>query len=188
MTKRIFQAVGIMLLSATALMAESAQRWIHVRVESANGGNNNVSINVPIQMASLVLPAVSAAQHHPGNIDLQASVNGVDLRAVLDAVRSSPDNVSITMERHDKEVSVTKLGQDLLIKITSKPTDDPHVGETIIMKVPIPVVRALLTDNSDHLDVAAGIRALASQGDVDVTVNKEKETVRVWTDTRTTSD
>jgi len=36
---------GIMVLSASALMAGSAQRWIHVRVESANGGNNNVSIN-----------------------------------------------------------------------------------------------------------------------------------------------
>ena len=56
MTKRIFQAVGIMLLSATALMAGSAQRWIHVRVESANGGNNNVSINVPIQMATRFCP------------------------------------------------------------------------------------------------------------------------------------
>ena len=189
MTKRIFQAVGIMLLSATALMAGSAQRWIHVRVESANGGNNNVSINVPIQMASAVLPAVSASQHHAGNINLQASVNGVDLRLLLDAVHSLPDNVSVTMERHDKEVSVAKSGQNLLIKIASKPTDSHHTGETVaIIKVPIPVVRALLTANSDQLDVAAGIRALASQGDVDVTVNKEKETVRVWTDTRTTSD
>jgi hypothetical protein len=92
------------------------------------------------------------------------------------------------MERHDKEVSVARSGQNLLIKIASKPTDNPHTGETVAIKVPIAVVRALLTDNSDQLDIAAGIRALASQGDVDVTVNKEKETVRVWTDTRTTSD
>ena len=166
-----------------------SQRWIHVRVEGAKGGNNNVSINVPIQMATAVLPAVSVSQHHSGNVNWQASVNGVDLRVLLDAVRSAPDNVSVTMERHDKEVSVAKSGQNLLIKIASKPTEDHHTGETVaIIKVPIPVVRALLTDNSDQLDVAAGIRALASQGDVDVTVNKEKETVRVWTDTRTTSD
>lgn len=188
MTKRMFQAVGMMLLSAAALMADSAQRWIHVRVESARGGNDNLSINVPIQMASAVLPAVSASQHHAGNINLQASVNGVDLRALLDAVRNSPDNVSATMELHDKVVSVARSGQNLLIKIASKPTDDHRTGETIAIKVPIPVVRAMLTDNSDQLDIAAGIRALASQGDVDVTVNKEKETVRVWTDTRTTSD
>ena len=188
MTNRMVQTVGIMLLSATALMAQSAQRWIHVRVESAKGGNDNVSINLPIQMASAVLPAVSASQHHPGNLDLQASVNGVDLRAVLDAVRNSPDNVFITMERHDKEISVAKSGHDLLIKIASKPTDDHHTGETVAIKVPIPVVRAMLADNSDQLDVAAGIRALTREGDVDVTVNKEKETVRVWTDTRTRSD
>jgi hypothetical protein len=177
-----------MLLCASALMAESAQRWIHVRVESAKGGNDNVSVNLPIQMASAVLPAVSARQHHPGNFNLQASVNGMDLRALLDAVRNSPDNVFVTMERHDKEVSVAKAGQNLLIKIASIPTDIHPTGETVAIKVPIPVVRAMLAGNSDQLDVAAGIRALTRQGDVDVTVNREKETVRVWTDTRTRSD
>ena len=116
----MFQTVGIMLLSAAALTAGSVQRWIHVRVESARGGNDSVSINVPIQMATVVLPAVSASQHHSGNINLQASVNGVDLRALLDAVRGSPDNVFVTMERHDKEVSVAKSGQNLLIKIASE--------------------------------------------------------------------
>jgi hypothetical protein len=50
------------------------------------------------------------------------------------------------------------------------------------------VVQALLANNSDEVDIGAGIRALTREGDVDVTVNSEKETVRVWTDTRTTSD
>ena len=188
MTKNIFQAVGILFLSAAAVMAAPPGRWIHVRVESARGVSGNVTINVPIEMASAFLPSIPADQHHHGKFNLQASVNGMDLRAVLNSVRNSPDNVFVTLERHDKEVSVAKSGQNLLIKVAKKPSAEHHVGETVAIKIPIPVVRAMLADNSDEVDIGAGIRALTRQGDVDVTLNNEKETVRVWTDTRTTSD
>jgi hypothetical protein len=187
-TKNIFQAVGILFLSAAALMAASAARWIHVRVETATGATG-MTINVPIEMASTVLPLIPAAdQNHHGKVNLQASVNGTDLRALLGAVRNSPDNVLVTLERHDKEVSVAKSGGNLLIKIAGKPSAGHHVGETVAIKVPIPVVRAMLADNSDEVDIGAGIRALTREGDVDVTLNNEKETVRVWTDTHTASD
>jgi hypothetical protein len=76
----------------------------------------------------------------------------------------------------------------LLIKIVANPSAEHHVGKTIAIKVPIAVVRAMLTPNSDQLNVDAGLRAIAREGDVDVTVNGEKQTVRVWTDTRTQSD
>ena len=188
MTKNMFQAVAILFLSAAALMAASAERWIHVRVESAKGVSGNVSFNVPIQMASAVLPSVVGDHQHNGKVGLQASVNGMDLRAMLDAVRNSPDNVFVTLERHDKEVSVAKSGPNLLIKVVEKPSAEHHLGKTIAIKVPVAVVRAMLANNSNDIDVDAGIHALTREGDVDVTVNSEKETVRVWTDTRTTSD
>ena len=188
MTRNIFQAVGILFLSAASLMAGPPERWIHVRVENARGVSGNVNINVPIEMASAVLPLIPADHQHHGKFSLQASVNGMDLRAMLDAVRKSPDNVFVTLERHDKEVSVAKSGRNLLIKVAEKSSAGGHLGKTIAIKVPIPVVQALLANNSDEVDIGAGIRALAREGDVDVTVNSEKETVRVWTDTRTTSD
>jgi hypothetical protein len=187
-TKSVFQALAVLFLSAAGLMAASAQRWIHVRVESARGVSGNVSINVPIEMASAVLPSLPADHQHQGKFSLQASVNGVDLRAMLDAIRNSPDNVFVTLEQHDREVSVAKSGRNLLIKVAEKPSAEHHLGKTIAVKVPISVVRAMLSNNSDDVDLDAGIRALAREGDVDVTVNSEKETVRVWTDTRTASD
>jgi hypothetical protein len=180
--------VGILFLSAAALMAGPPERWIHVRVENARGVSGNVNINVPIEMASAVLPLIPADHQHHGKFSLQASVNGMDLRAMLDAVRKSPDNVFVTLEQHDKEVSVAKSGRNLLIKVAEKSSAGGHLGKTIAIKVPIPVVQALLANNSDEVDIGAGIRALAREGDVDVTVNSEKETVRVWTDTLTTSD
>lgn len=187
-TKTIFQAVAILSFSAAALMGAPAKRWIHVRVESARGVSGNVSFNVPIEMASAVLPSIQAGEHHQGKFNLQASVNGMDLRAMLDAVRNSPDNVFMTVERRDTKVSVAKSGGDLLIRFSEKPSVEHHLGKTIAIKVPMSVVRAMLVNNSDEVDIGGGIRALTREGDMDVTVSGEKETVRVWTDTRTTSD
>jgi len=182
------QAVAILFLSCAALWAAPPERWIHVRVETAKGVSGNVTVNVPIELASTVLPLIPGDRQHHGKFSLQASVNGQDLRALLDAVHKTPDNVFVTLERHGKEVSVAKSGQNLLIKIVSKPGGEDHPRETIIIKVPVAVVKAMVADNSDEVDVNAALRALAREGDVDVTVNREKETVRVWTDTHTNSD
>jgi hypothetical protein len=188
--RKIYQGLGILVLSVAALMAASAERWIHVRVEGAKGGSASLSLNLPVTMASAALAAIpSDTQHHEhGKFDLQASVNGVDLRAMLDAVRNSPDGVSASLERNNTHVSVAKSGSNLLIKIVANPSAEHHSGKTIAIKVPIAVVRAMLTPNSDQVDVDAGLRAIAREGDVDVTVNAEKETVHVWTDSRTQAD
>jgi len=187
-TRNAFRPLAALFLSSVALVAASTERWIHVRVESASGTSANVTINVPIEMASAALSSIPADSQHHGKISLQASVNGADLRALLDATRNSPDNVFVTLEQHDKEVSVAKSGRALLIKIIEKPSPEHHLGKTIAIKVPISVVRALLANNSDELDIDSGIRALAREGEVDVTVNSEKETLRVWTDTHTTTE
>lgn len=187
MSKKILACVGILFLSAAALRAAPPERWVHVRVETANGAGG-LTFNVPIAMASAVLPALTAEQQRRGKFNIQASLNGVDLRPVLEGIRNSADGASMTFERHDKEIHVTKAGENLLVKITGRPGAQPPFNETVVMKVPIPVLQAMLSGNSGELDVGAGIRALVRQGDVDVTVNQPKETVRVWTDTRTESE
>lgn len=188
MRKNIPLIAAAVLLSAAVLAGASVQRWIHIRVEKANGGSGDVSFNVPIELASAVLPAIPSGTDHHGKFNIQASINGADVRAILDAVRNSPDNASMTMERHDAEVSVAKSGRFLLIKIVNKPTAEHQKTKTIAIKVPTSVVRAMVAGNSNDIDINAAIHALALEGEVDVTVNSDKEIVRVWTDTRTTTD
>ena len=186
--KSFFQAAALLFLTAVTLKSASAERWIHVQVQNVKGVSGNVSINLPIELASAALPSIPTDERHHGNFHWQASVNGADLRAVLDAVSRSPDSVFVTLERRDKEVSVAKSGRILLIKIADRPGAPRHLDKTVTMSVPVAVVRAMLTKNSDELDVGAGIRVLAREGELDVTLNNEKQTVRIWTDTRTTSD
>lgn len=185
MKKSLFRATAILFLSAATLASASTERWIHVRVQNVKGVSGNMSINLPIELASAALSAIPSDQEHHGKFHLQASVNGADVRAMLDAIGRSPDNVFVNMERGDKDVSVEKQGRRLVIKIADKPAVPSHLAKTVDIKVPVSVVRALVAKNSDDLDVGAGIRALASEGELDVTMNNEKETVRIWTDART---
>lgn len=188
MRKSLFQAGVLLFLGAVILKSASTQRWIHVRVQNVKGVSGNVSINLPIELASAALPSIAAGQEHHGNFHLQAAVNGADLRAVLNAVSRSPDGVFVSLERRNKQVSVAKSGPDLLIRIADRSGAPHHLDKTVSIRVPVAVVRAMLAKNSDELDVGAGIRALAREGDLDVTLNNEKETVRIWTDVRTTPD
>jgi hypothetical protein len=181
----LFRATAILFLGAATLASASIERWVHVRVQNVKGVSGNVSINLPIELASAALSSIPSDQEHHGKFHLQASVNGADVRAMLDAVSRSPDNVFVTVERRDKDVSVEKQGRRLVIKIADKPAIPNHLAKTVEIKVPVSVVRAMVAKNSDDLDVSAGIRALASEGELDVTMNNEKETVRIWTDTRT---
>ncbi len=180
--KNILQTAVLVVVSAAAVMAASTERWLHVRVESAQSVNAGVTINVPVAMASAVLPAIQSGDPHHRKFSLQASVNGTDLRAILDAIQSSSDHSSIKIDRPDKLITVTKLGDDLQINIAQKPSPQRHVTETIAVKVPIPVLKAMLGGDSEDLDIGAGLHALAQHGEVDVTIHKEKETVRIWTD------
>ena len=188
MRRTIIPTAAAIFLSAVIMTGANVQRWIHIRVESAKGTSGDVSFNVPIEMASAVLPAIPSDHEHHGKFNIQASINGTDVRALLDSVRNSPDNVFITMERHDAEISVAKSGRFLLIKIVEKPSAEHKSGKTINIKVPTSVARAMVSGDSDEIDVNAAIHALAREGEVDVTVNSEKETVRVWTDTRTVTE
>jgi hypothetical protein len=53
------------------------------------------------------------------------------------------------------------------------------------VKVPMKVVEALLSGSKDELDIAAGLHALAGQGDVElVSVKDDDNTIRVWLDSK----
>jgi hypothetical protein len=66
--RNILLVVATLLLSAAVLSGASVQRWIHVRVEKANGASGDVSFNVPIEMASAVLPAIPSDHEHHGKL------------------------------------------------------------------------------------------------------------------------
>ena len=178
----------------TSASSSTSDRWLHVRVNSTDNRGETVRVNIPLEMAEKVLPAIHKNQLDGGKVHCQdLDMNGVDLRALLDAVRSSKDGEYVTVDGNDSNVRVAKRSGFMLVEVTEmnrpeksgKPTERSRVN----VKVPMKVVEALLSAGKDELDLVAAIRALSANGDTElVSVKSDDSTVHVWLDSKNVSD
>lgn len=174
------------LAAATATRAGTTERYLHVKVDDAKNGES-VNVNVPLSMAEKILPSVNKGNLHQGKVTIgDADMEGVDLRAILDAIRTAPDNEFVTVKETDQEVRVAKSNGNLIVHVK----DNKKEGEKVDVTVPMKVVDALFsTTKKDELDIAAAIRALSDAGDIlIVTVQNASQHIRVWVDSKNTSE
>jgi hypothetical protein len=172
-------------------LAASNERWLHVRVEETGPNAENVRVNVPLSLAEKVLPSIQADRIRNGKLTLEEiDTHGVDLRAVLAALRDLDDHEFVTIESTRENVRVAKSKGYLLVTVRETHERDgrPEL-ETVDVQIPMAVVDAMLTGAPDELDLVAGIRALAALGDmVLVTVKERNSSVRIWVDSKSTTD
>jgi hypothetical protein len=192
MRKGLQRAAVICLLATGALssamvtMAGTGERYLHVKVDDAKNGES-VNVNVPLSMAEKILPAVNKGNLHAGKVTVgEAQMEGIDLHAILDAIRTAPDNEFVTVKEKDQDVRVAKSNGNLIIHVKGNKDGDQKVDVTVPMKV----VDALFsTTQKDELDIAAALRALSDEGDIlIVTVQDASQHVRVWVDSKNTSE
>lgn len=178
-------ATGAMI-AATSAMAGTPERYLHVKVEDTAKGES-VNVNVPLTMAEKVLPAVNQGNLHQGKVTIStAQMNGIDVRAILDAIRTAPDNEFVTVKQKDQDVSVAKSNGNIVVHVR----DSSKQGQKVDVTVPMKVVDALFSSaKQDELDVAAALRALGDAGDtLLVTVQDATQHVRIWVDSRNTAE
>ncbi len=176
-------AAGMMPLAAAA-NAAPAEKYLHVKVEDPTT-SANVHVNVPLSLAEAILPAINNQNLHDGKVSFHYSdVNSVDLRTILNAVRTAPDNEFVTVNSNDSDVRVAKSNGNIVVHVIDK----QDRGQKVDVTVPIKVADALVaTANNGQLDVASALRALSDAGDIVlVTVHDSSERVRVWIDSRDT--
>jgi hypothetical protein len=194
--KKVLLGLAVIFLARTGTLA--ADRWVHVKVEDGGTQGETVRINLPLSLAEKVLPAIHTHKLCDGKVKVgKADVHDVDLRAIMEALRTAPDNEFITVESRHDNVRVAKAGGNLLIKVqenketagTKAKTETKTRAETVNVTIPIPVVDALLSGAQDELDILAAVRALGAVGDtVLVTVEDQHSKVRIWVDSRNTME
>jgi hypothetical protein len=188
--------LAIALLAGTVMKAQTSQaqpdqRWLHVRVDDPADKDQLVRINVPLALAEAVVSNVNHNQLQHGHINFgYADLNGVDLRAILDAVRNSADGQFVTVKNKDEDVSVAKQKGYLIIHVTDSGKSEK---QNVEIHVPMTVVDALVASGGhdlQNLDVAGALHALALHvGDTElVSVKDGKQTVRIWLDSKNDSD
>jgi beta-xylosidase len=188
--------------AAGASSSSSKEQWIHVRVESTEDKGETVRVNVPVEMAEKVLPAINKDKLRNGKVHMDAAhLEEVDLRTVLDAVRTAKDGEYVMVQSKENDVRVAKSNGYLYIYVTdnSGAWKTNHKGQAaktnggkeskVEVKVPIKVVDALFSAGKDELDVVAALRALSANGDTElVNVKDSENTVRIWIDSKNVAD
>ncbi len=175
----------VIAVLAGVMTASAQDRWLHVRVDNPGDQGERVRVNVPLSMAEQVIPAIDAGNLHNGCVEINGNFKGVDLPALLAAVRHAPNGEFVTVRERDSNVDIAKRGGFLLIHVRDK----NDKGSQVDVKVPLAVANALLSAGKNQLDVEAAIRALKNVGDVQlVTVHDGSQSVRIWIDSRNVSD
>jgi hypothetical protein len=198
-------------VTVTSSSSSTSDRWLHVRVIDTNHKGETVRVNVPLEMAEKVLPAINKDRLHSGKIQINHNdIEGVDLKTLLEAVRSSKDGEYVTVQSNDNDVRVAKQAGYMVVHVTEKgfkssksdkadksadksadrSDEKSYERSRVDVKIPMKVVEALLSAGKDELDLVAALRALSAHGgDTElVSVKSDDSTVRVWLDSKNVSD
>jgi hypothetical protein len=182
-------------VSITSDSSKTSDRWLHVRVVSTESKNETVRVNVPLDMAEKVLPAINKDRLHNGKVRFNdTDMNGVDLKTILDAIRTAKDGEFVTVQSNDSDVRVAKQAGYMFVHVTEKMPSSTKNGKPseksrVEVKIPMKVVDALFSAGKDELDIVAALHALSAHGDTElVSVKSDDNTVRVWLDSKNISE
>ena len=183
--KSLLFAAGFSALSlATALaMAAPTIRYIHVRVSNPRN-HELVRVNVPLELAEKVIPAINHGQLRGGKIEIgDFRADNVNIHAILDALKTAPEGEFVTVQHTGSDVRVAKEHGQLVVHVIDK-----NSSENVDVTVPWEVAQALVSDTKeDQLNVEAAVRALENVADTTlVRVTNHDQSVRVWIDSRNT--
>lgn len=182
--KSIFSALALLVV-AGSVAAAPPEHYLHVKIDGTNT-KELVRVNIPLSLAEKVIPAIHQNQLHDGKVEIgDFHANGVDLMAIIDAVKSAPDGEFVTVQEPDANVRVAKENGKMVVHVRDK-----NDGEKVDVTIPWEVAQALASATGQRqLNLEAAIQALDRAGDATlVTVTDNDETVRVWIDSRNTSD
>jgi hypothetical protein len=173
--------------SAPSTTSAKPERWLHVRVISSDTKGETVRVNVPLELAERVLPAINHDRLHGGKVKIDcAHMDDVDLRTMVDAIRTAKDGEYVTVQGNDNDVRVAKQDNHLIVHVLEKGKSKKSQVE---IKVPMKVIDALFSAGKDELDLVAALHALSGQGDTElVSVKGDDNTVRVWLDSKNVTD
>ena len=178
------------LLSVTSVAAAGSDtQWLHVAVDGED--DERVRINVPLNLVSAVLPLIEDDDFHHGRIVLDGEeFDRDDLVAMLAAVAEAEDGEYVTVDDRDDHVRISKQGDTILVKVEEKRRRTGEVETEVVVRIPVAVLDALASGDSNELNVVAAVEALgkyAENGDL-VTVNDDEDVVRIWIDGKNESD
>jgi hypothetical protein len=176
--------LAAVLLIFAAPAAQAAELWLHVHVDEGEDGAT-VKVNLPISFVEKALTMVPTDEMRDGRIVIDdEEITVAELRELWTSLRDSAgDAVLVETHDDDERVIVRRQGGYMLVEVEEDGQD-----AKVNVRIPERVIEAMLATGGEELDLAAGLRALADEGEGElVAVNDGGDHVRVWIDGRAES-
>jgi hypothetical protein len=180
-TMKIFKSLLLtaVVVAGTVVWAASPERYLHIKVNNPKT-QELVRVNVPLSLAEKVIPAINHGDLKNGKFHVSNfNVQDIDIRALLEAVKSAPEGEFVSVQNPGEEVHVAKEHGQLVAHV-----NDKGGKQRVDVTIPWEVAQALISETTDNqLNLSAAVKALQSIGDMTlVTVAGEDESVRIWID------
>ena len=170
-------AAALLAAVLAASPAAAADLWLHVKVDGGKHGEQ-AAINLPLSMVDSFAPLIRDEAHAAGRVHIKDRDYSVaELRRAWRELENGPDATYVTVNEPDSKVRIAKQGGYLVME-----ANDRGQGENVQARIPLPVMRALLSGSGDEIDIGAALQALARQGEGELITVTGDETVRMWVD------
>jgi hypothetical protein len=187
--KKLLSGLSVLLLAAAGVTASASDRWLHVRVDGQDAEGERVRVNIPLELAEKVIPCIHSGKLSSGRVRIEGELGDLDVRSLMDAVRSAPDGEFVTVDSREQNVRVAKKAGVLLVKVREKRSSREKSSQTVDVKVPFSVVEALVSSGTKDLDIVAALRTMRTSGDTElVSVVDGNQTVHIWLDSKSTAE
>jgi hypothetical protein len=166
---------------AAAADARADGLWFHLQVHEGKE-DAHVVINLPLSMVEKSAGFLRGkGENGSGRIRFNDNeMTKSELQDMWKELRRQKDTTFLSVQETDGKVKMAKRGNYLMIQATG--TGDGK-RENVEIKIPVPVVDALLSGPGEELNIAAGLQALVRAGEAEImTVTSDDETVRMWID------
>lgn len=183
--KKALPLLALLLLAGTITYAAAPERYLHVRVINPTT-HETVRVNVPLSLAEKIIPAINNGDLRDGKVHVGGlEANEVNVKAILEALKTAPEGEFVTVQENDGDVHVAKEHGQLVVHVIDK-----NSKEKVDVTIPWVVAQALISDTTENqLNIEAAIHALQNAGDLTlVSVVSKDESVRVWIDSRSTDE
>ncbi len=164
----------------STIAQDDAQPWLHVEITGDGVDAQDVNLKLPLSAAEAMLAMVPDTVMSEGQLKLAAQgvlVSMSALRGVWQELMNVGDTEFVTIEQVEETVRIARAGDNIEVRVEQRGEDG---NETVDVELPVAVVDALLSGNSDKLNIRAAIEQLSVlRGDI-VRVNEDGRQIRVW--------
>jgi hypothetical protein len=170
--------LALLFTLVVPLAGQAKDPWFHLEVRENKEEPELVKVNLPVSMLDVALKIAKDRNFHQGKIRLSSKeISVAEMRELWGELKKAGNAELVTVEKKGETVRIAREGNFVLVKVVEGKI--PKVD----LRVPVPVVDALLAGSGDELDIKAALLAMRQKnvGDI-LTVNDDKTQVRMWID------